>query len=858
GAPPSLYADLLASFPELDGEKRKAIRSVVEEALEKGELTPLQEASEEGLLRQLADMLGVPRSNGSLDEESAVSPRLVRNAVLFLVPRVTGMGAVYESFLQRLHALAALPKGLALAVGDDSASPPKQEDVEETELYFTKPANDAQQRIARRIDSTGAVLVQGPPGTGKTHTIANLIGHFLAQGKTVLVTAQTSRALRVLRDQVVEPLKPLCVSVLDSDADSRAELESAINTIVAKLNHSAAEYDRAAEGYERQRKLITKSLEQRQRKLREALEAEVTELTAGELKLSPNEAARRLGAGVGKHDWILGPLSPRARIPINDESIRALYKLNAELTPADEAELRHGVPDPDELLTGDELKQLSESLGKPLPGEAPRWGALSDKLPAKRLQGIASKLRALVDELEPRPKWAWSCVQAMLLGGKHTAPWDELIERMDTTGPQIAALRHSLVEHEVRLDVTMDPDEELPTARELLAHVSSGGNLGWLTLTANASWKRLLEKIPVNGRRAETEREVRAIHDTLVVEQLRRQLRRRWDVLLGQEGFPLEGEDRLTVEETALSALPELRQSVRWARDEWPSCVHQLEMAGIPWPKLLDSTKAKPPHAELRRVLVCARTVVLPGLEHDLAAHQRRGDEMKRIAARERLERFPRSTPARKALSALESLNVEAYQEAAAEIARLSALLGPATKRERLLSALWAAAPTWAERIRARLAPHQGPDVPGDIAQAWEHRMIAEALDRRGTQDVDQLQKEIAQLTREMQETTSLAVENRAWAAQARRTDRTQHRALMSWLDVVKRLGKGHSKRAEEYRKSARRQLETARAAVPVWIMPLSRVAESFGPDQPLFDVVILDEASQCDVSALVAFSLGQ
>jgi len=34
-----------------------------------------------------------------------------------------------------------------------------------------------------------AVVVQGPPGTGKTHTIANLLGHFLAEGKNVLINA---------------------------------------------------------------------------------------------------------------------------------------------------------------------------------------------------------------------------------------------------------------------------------------------------------------------------------------------------------------------------------------------------------------------------------------------------------------------------------------------------------------------------------------------------------------------------------------------------------------------------------------------------------------------------------------------
>jgi putative protein kinase ArgK-like GTPase of G3E family len=41
--------------------------------------------------------------------------------------------------------------------------------------------------------------VQGPPGTGKSHTIANLICHLLATGNKVLVTAQTKRALEVLK-----------------------------------------------------------------------------------------------------------------------------------------------------------------------------------------------------------------------------------------------------------------------------------------------------------------------------------------------------------------------------------------------------------------------------------------------------------------------------------------------------------------------------------------------------------------------------------------------------------------------------------------------------------------------------------
>jgi hypothetical protein len=96
-----------------------------------------------------------------------------------------------------------------------------------------KPTNE-QLQIIRRLEHSGSVIVQGPPGTGKTHTIGNLIGHLLAQGKSILVTAHTAKALRVVRDKVPEILRPLAVSVLGSDQDARRHLESAIASITER------------------------------------------------------------------------------------------------------------------------------------------------------------------------------------------------------------------------------------------------------------------------------------------------------------------------------------------------------------------------------------------------------------------------------------------------------------------------------------------------------------------------------------------------------------------------------------------------------------------------------------------------
>ena len=58
------------------------------------------------------------------------------------------------------------------------------------ELYFPLPYNDEQVTIVQRLEHAPGVCVQGPPGTGKTHTIANIICHYLATGRRVLVTSR--------------------------------------------------------------------------------------------------------------------------------------------------------------------------------------------------------------------------------------------------------------------------------------------------------------------------------------------------------------------------------------------------------------------------------------------------------------------------------------------------------------------------------------------------------------------------------------------------------------------------------------------------------------------------------------------
>ncbi len=107
------------------------------------------------------------------------------------------------------------------------------------ELYFPLPYNDEQVTIVQYLERAPGVTVQGPPGTGKTHTIANIVCHYLANGRRVLVTSRGERALEILRDKIPEEVRALTVALLASDREGMRQFQAAIEAIqhqVSQLN----------------------------------------------------------------------------------------------------------------------------------------------------------------------------------------------------------------------------------------------------------------------------------------------------------------------------------------------------------------------------------------------------------------------------------------------------------------------------------------------------------------------------------------------------------------------------------------------------------------------------------------------
>jgi len=152
----------------------------------------------------------------------------------------------------------------------------------------------------------------------------------------------------------------------------------------------------------------------------------------------------------------------------------------------------------------------------------------------------------------------------------------------------------------------------------------------------------------------------------------------------------------------------------------------------------------------------------------------------------------------------------------------------------------------WEERV-------QRIDEAWHWAQAryWVEDYIRQedvpALVRRAKQIEDDINSIIAKLA-------SL----HAWAFCFSRLKEDHRRHMEAWQQSMRRLGKGTGKHAPRHRREAQEHLNECREAVPAWVMPLHRVWDTVHPAPGMFDVIIVDEASQCGVEALPLFYLGK
>lgn len=734
------------------------------------------------------------------------------------------------------------------------------------ELYFPMSYNDEQVSIIQKLESNDGVVVQGPPGTGKTHTIANVICHYLAQGKRVLVTAKGESALAVLQEKLPERIRPLSVSLLSDERDGMKQFEHSIQTIassVASLNPArAASTISAAEAKLNQLHAKIANVDQ---SVTAYAEKHMRNYSFQGREVTPEEMAKLVLNQADEHQWFDDepPATKDGILPFDDSAISALrqarLKVGSEL-----GYLQSNLPVPDEFPSWHDLVGLHRDLIKARAIDANVTQGSVLALVDSRLETFekAQNLVAFLDERKT--------LKTKLAGVSQ--PWvDALHKRLADVQPD-DPVWHAL--EQVCADVrTLESTRrellakaiELPAGVEL--HVEFNEALNRIVAGKSAfalpfgkgEARKLVQAVKVQGIPAGSKDDWELVARTVAWRLEVRKVLARWNSLADEFALEVTG-DAMDAAFKAVVQAQAVIEDVHQLVFKFDANLHEriLEVFGRGiadrvWdegePFLSTASASLQAHVDKGRLAYAMMRVqaLLKKLEG------RNGGIVEELRSF-LVESIGRS-------SADEAVLQTTWVALQAELVRLVGLRPYLAEIARVSAILEASGATkWALLVRIEPATKDlDAMTPTKWLEAWNWRQAVMFLDRiDGHHKLRELFEERKLLTTSLAHTYQELVAEKTWLGVFNNSPDSVRQALQSYLNAVQAMGSGTGVRAIRHRKTARDAMVRAYQAVPCWVLPQWRVSETIPAEVGLFDLVVIDEASQSDIWALPALLRGK
>ncbi|MBR5624199.1 AAA family ATPase [bacterium] len=889
--PSELYTVL---FQKMDGVKLSSINQLNENLL-KNDYHPLDRNDTPQFLKILMNELS---SESKFCEE--YSPEILKGnwrLLIVLEPcfivrkRLDGAVKTIETIVETVQNDGEIPSSLRDIVsgGIFEITEEDHEDTieerlasvggESIDIFLSKEANREQLEIAKRIDRYNAVLVQGPPGTGKTHTIANLMGHFFAQGKSVLVTSYTKKALRVLKEKIADGLQNLCVSILD---DSNIDMERSIDGITEYLSRTTSfALQRDIEDLSAERNNIIKKLSGVRQNIFKLIQQESNNIELNGEGISPSKAAKFVVENAETLSYIPGDVSLYKPLPLTIEKLKDLYKSNEFLTPQEELELKNELPDPSSLINPSDLKTALEEIRKNTEcinsieqkkhlsinfdnknnvSIKSSFGELVFALPSIEK---ADKLKEFFNSFDRIETWMRNIIIDGDKGGSYRQNWIKLIEKIEETCDLAKIVAGEKFGKKIVL-----PTENIESLHNVYKQIrekfNSDGKLSKLTLFfLGKDYKHALSLTRINDHEIENVEECDTVIHCLKLRLLRKECSIYWDELMAFDDIPAFFKlDVKEPESKAFKFLPKIKKYLDWYKEDFSHLNDSLIDAGIPTNLFNQQNELDSDLDNINRILDVVDEVIRPLCEvvtpiYNVLNFKDAINDTVNILKDKKLEN---SEICQKALSAIRENEVLNYENAFIALDSLYNKYAIQKERNKLLAELEPYAHQWAMEISNRQGIHGKATLPENIELAWKWKQLSGIINDLTKQSLTELQNESVELSKSYRNTTAKFAEKCGWYHLLKRieADISMKQALVGWKQTQKKIGKGTGKSAPKFKEEARKLMVKCQKAVPGWIMPINRALEVLKADKNQFDVVIVDEASQADISSLAILYMGK
>ena len=779
--------------------------------------------------------------------------------ILFIRKKDDGKVEAINNIIKDIENGGEIPEYLSELVGVIGSDKRAVEPI--PDILFTKETNNEQIEIIKSLYSHRAVVVQGPPGTGKTHTIANLLGHFLAEGKNVLITSQTKKALDVLKEKIPTDIQDLCISMLDDDS---SDLGNSVESISEKLGYLNLEtLKNEYEEIENQRNELKEDIKNIKRKIFNIKYQESHPIIYNNESITLREAGEFLRKNQRELDRIPGIVSSGVTCPINNENLTFLksgYKKS--VSREEEKEIELGLNKVSDFWTLEEFKEMLENkkeimsrLDLLLKNKKYHINDnlfyVDDKMliDLDKFKNYSGIDKIIPEDLKSIEDWKKDVCIAGTENSGDRKIWLEFIKDIRRLYDLTNMTKDQLFKKEV-----VYKDIDVSTAKKLIIGLKKGIERPgfFFKHRLRKARKQISDKVTINNRILETLYDCNVALEYTTLIELKENTKNTWNILMTGNSL-LENSNNKNLYKQLYSYADQMEYLLNWYDREKKTFLHKIENAGFE--KLnINKTEGNPIYVdEVNQIFD-----FIPSLEELIAigkiALEYREVDTKRSEYLVKIENIIKenSPLGREIKNAILNENTDKYSETLEKLRVLSEKEVLYKKYKELLHDIKTVANSWGEELENGLFNEKIEN----IYNVWRYKQISQKLKELAEKPYFNLQADILEKTEELKKLTIDLVTKKTWYNIIKFIEEKDNlaisQALKGWKQTVQKIGKGTGKNTNIHKKNAKEKMLLCQKVVPAWIMPLNKVFDTLNPVENKFDIVIIDEASQSDISSLI------
>lgn len=783
---------------------------------DKDDINLLDNQNIEQILEGVCNQIGIEQYDHQINKPKTLEKKIISYAPT-LILRKKNASKLDEAYTEIIKQVESQGNSCKISLIDsllgenshsDTSDSPDNDSLPEI-IYFPNPSNNEQIKILEKSRNNNAVMVQGPPGTGKSHTIANLICHLLATGNKVLATAHTKPALEVLKEKLPKEYQGLVVDYLGSDQTSKDNLTASVNIILNNINNSP-DYDTSQD--EQQLKNTKEETAKYTNQHKVVIRHDTEKITVNaNYQGMLVEILEQLKTDKEQFLWYQDNYFDTQDNQLQ-EQLEAFIALNK----------KH------QLQKSSDFQEIADLTKIPTPAQVERYNELTDFSTSEAVETVKSnhldtlsislksinELSKQIQELyqgQSLDNFIDLCDKASKLGKLFKSPIkQEILEELDNT----------------KIDC---PDKDLKIlrahAKNLLLFLESGKKLQDLSWLAK---KRLpidikeqyyfVDAVRVNDSPCDTIDEFKTVIAYIETKQILQELQSIHSI--NHNSYIEQINAYQNIVDNANTFTEIKTQADTLAKDIFQDSGLQVEyLKTNNIDELLKRIEWTSKHNEWKKI-----DAIINKTQAYLNTKEPRHSADNWIDF-EKLDKYQEFYQQIKNLNDFKELQQQLSQKIPNTIEQI--LTGELVILEQLSNA-----------IRHKHAQHYVNKLPQENTTTLK-------------QKIKQNQEKEKQLI------TKIGA-NKAWQGVVNNTDDHLKIELKLWQDAISKISNTNSKRTQKYRKIAKQKMAICKDVIPCWIMPLQQLVNTIIPQQGMYDYIIVDEASQLDIDAMLLLYLAK